>query len=401
VELLKYGEMATVQLGSKTWVVLNSTRVTNELINKRGAITNERPPYPVASGLISHDLRSVLLPTAQWSEKRRVMHQLLSGTAMKKYAEYQDLESKQMLGEYVCRPSEWYNHHARYSNSVINRIAFGRRVLRMTPKLVDIYKVIISFIINNPPGNIIDCFPELAKLPKPLQWWRKKWENVGALTTKVYQAYWIPIRKEIEEGRAEPCFARDVLIGEDAKYSGNDEASMYLAGQLVEAGSDTTRASLNIFVMAAICFPEMYLKARGEIDALCGKNAERLPTFDDEPNLPYVHALIKELLRWRPIFTWSPEHVLTEDLEFEGYRFPKGAAFMINHQGLCQNPDEFVDPDVVKPERWLNGRETDILHGVTSFGGGRRVCVGYKLAQKSLFINISRLIYCFDYKKVC
>ena len=44
------------------------------------------------SGLISQGNRSVLLPTRKWSEYRRVMHQLLSVTAMARYMEYQNEE---------------------------------------------------------------------------------------------------------------------------------------------------------------------------------------------------------------------------------------------------------------------------------------------------------------------
>jgi hypothetical protein len=48
----------------------------------------------------------------------------------------------------------------------------------------------------------------------------------------------------------------------------------------------------------------------------------------------------------------------------------------------------------------MNGHETDISHGLWQFGGGRRICVGYRLAQRSLFINIARLIQCVDFKAV-
>lgn len=85
--------MTTVHCGSKLWIVLNTARVANEIYNRKGSLTNGRGPYPVVSGLISRDKRSVVLPTAEWSERRRVMHQLLSGTALIKYGEYQEVES--------------------------------------------------------------------------------------------------------------------------------------------------------------------------------------------------------------------------------------------------------------------------------------------------------------------
>ena len=37
-------------------------------------------------------------------------------------------------------------------------------------------------------------------------------------------------------------------------------------------------------------------KAQNEIDRVIG--SDRLPTFDDRPNLPFIDAIVKETLRW-------------------------------------------------------------------------------------------------------
>lgn len=71
--LSRFGEMTTLHLGSKTWVLLNSQRVVEEVIAKRGSITHERPHMPVASGLVSRDSRFFLQRTARWAEARRVI----------------------------------------------------------------------------------------------------------------------------------------------------------------------------------------------------------------------------------------------------------------------------------------------------------------------------------------
>jgi cytochrome P450 len=111
--LRDYGEMTTLHLGSKTWIFLNTHRVTHEIIAKRSSKTNGRSEYPIASHIISRDGRSLVLPTAQWSEKRRVMHHLLSGSALQAYGEFQELESTQMLAEYITKPQDWYRNHYR------------------------------------------------------------------------------------------------------------------------------------------------------------------------------------------------------------------------------------------------------------------------------------------------
>ena len=50
------------------------------------------------------------------------------------------------------------------------------------------------------------------------------------------------------------------------------------------------------FFLAMVLFPDVQKKAQAEIDAFVGNG--RLPTFADSPNLPYVNALVYEVLRW-------------------------------------------------------------------------------------------------------
>ncbi|KAK5746400.1 hypothetical protein LTR17_000780 [Elasticomyces elasticus] len=395
-EIAQFGEMTTTHLGSKLWVVLNSNRLVSELYGKKGSVTNGRPPYPIVSDAISEGRRSVLLPADGWSERRRVMHQLLSGSAMANYQEYQVEESNNLLSSYLDSPQHWYTHHRVYSNSVIHRIAFGEK-----PNLNDDIRAVtqaqFDFLMNAPPYNLWDCFPELATLPVFLQPWRCKYAAMGQATNDAYSSYWAPIRRSIEQGKSQQSFARD-LVFDEAKFAGSEKDKMFLAMQLVEAGSDTTRLALNIFVLTSVTNTKQFLRARAEIDRVCGKKGERLPGFADEKDLPYINAFVKEMLRWRRIFDWTPEHMLTEDLEFEGYFFPKGTNFVINHASIANDPAAYEEPQDFRPERWLDGRETEIMGGSWQFGSGRRVCVGYRLAQKSLFINLARLIYCFDFQ---
>ena len=347
---------------------------------------------------MSRDKRSVLMQPNEWSEQRRIMHQLLSGTALSNYQGYQDEESVRLLVGYKAQPSQWYVHHHRYANSVIHRIAFGERPVENDNKIKALAQAQQVFLMNGPPMNIIDCFPALAQLPTVLQWWRKKYEKLGQMTYDAYGAYWNPIRDTIKAGKGLPSFARDIINGE-SKFTGSDDEAMYLTMQLIEAGSDTTRLALNIFVLAALTHSNQFQKARAEVDAVCG-DAERLPQFEDESDMPYICAVAKELFRWRPFLVWTPEHTLTEDFAFEGYLFPKGTGFVINQINIAQNPEFVESPKSFKPERWLDGKQSDIINGLWQFGGGRRVCVGYRLAQKSLFINIARLVYCFNYEAV-
>ncbi|KAF2182319.1 cytochrome P450 [Zopfia rhizophila CBS 207.26] len=378
--LAQYGEMATVHLGSKTWIFLNSQRVVSEIIAKRGGATNGRSPMPISSGIVSRHGRSLLLPPSGWTERRRVMHHLLSGSALKQYGEWQELESTQMLAEYLKQPHRWYRHHYRYANSVVHRIALGERLVKSSKDLEDLQNV-VTFFVGSIGRSTIDWFPDLDRLPRFMQFWRPYWERLGNWNEGIYRSWWEPVKQQIEDGTAPASFVRDVLLNKDTKYTGSDQDAMYVAMQLIEAGSDTTREALNIFIMASLYYPRAFKKARSEIDRVCGSNAKRLPVLADMDDLSYICAMVKETLRWRPIFQLTPDHCVTSDFDFEGYHFSAGTGFVINEVVVC---NECEDPEDFKPERWLDGHEQDAAHGLLA-------------VRWRLFINIARLVYCFDY----
>jgi cytochrome P450 len=48
-----------------------------------------------------------------------------------------------------------------------------------------------------------------------------------------------------------------------------------------------------------VLHPDAQRKAQMEIDNIIG--LDRLPDFGDETSLPYVSALVKEVMRWHPV----------------------------------------------------------------------------------------------------
>ncbi len=56
----------------------------------------------------------------------------------------------------------------------------------------------------------------------------------------------------------------------------------------------------------------------------------RTPTFADAPNLPYIQALVKGSLRWRPALPLGIPHTTTEDDWYEGMFIPKRTVCVVN-----------------------------------------------------------------------
>lgn len=70
-----------------------------------------------------------------------------------------------------------------------------------------------------------------------------------------------------------------------------------MSGTLLEAGSDTTSSTLYAFVQAMLLYPDVQRRAQTHIDKAIGSS--RMPTMEDEADLPYVRCLMKETLSKR------------------------------------------------------------------------------------------------------
>lgn len=94
-----------------------------------------------------------------------------------------------------------------------------------------------------------------------------------------------------------------------------------------------------------------------------------------------------------------------------------------NIWAICQDPEEFDDPDSYQPGRYLGnpfGINTDRAAKESSenekgnsstattqasspgrrqtyaFGAGRRICAGSKMAENSMMMSMSKVLWCYD-----
>jgi cytochrome P450 len=262
---------------------------------------------------------------------RKIAHSLLNISISTSYQPVQDLESKQLMYDLLQSPENFYDHNRRYSNSVIMTVAYGHRMKDWDDPLVKkIYSVVNNLQLFSTPGMfLVDTFPSLRHFP---QWMFGNWRAFGEKCFKhdsaVYLKLWGDLKKEVDEGKANPCFAKDFYLSDPEKVGLDTLQAAYQTGGLVEAGSETTSAYLNSFILNMSINPSVYRKAQEEVDRVIGE--DRLPTWEDEANLPYVRAIIKELMRMRPPNKFGIQHYTTEDDWYNGYFIPKDTTVVLN-----------------------------------------------------------------------
>jgi cytochrome P450 len=221
---------------------------------------------------------------------------------------------------------------------------------------------------------------------------------------QLYVRHWMNVKMAIKAGTAKPCFCVDLVKAQD-KEGFSDDLAGYTSGSLLEAGSDTTAATLVGFVQAMILYPEAQRLAQEEMERVVGPN--RLPTMADEPNLPYTRGVVKESLRWMPTSILSVPHAVTKEDEYMGYRIPSGASVVSNIWTIHHDPVRHPDPYRFDPARYTNDAQTageaaknpdPSKRDHFVFGTGRRICQGMHIAERSLFLGMSRMLWAFDIK---
>jgi len=119
--------------------------------------------------------------------------------------------------------------------------------------------------------------------------------------------------------------------------------------------------------------PGAMKKAQEELDRVVGKG--ELPDFSHKDCLPYVDALMKELLRWSPPVPLSIPNRPTQDDVYRGYLIPAGATVIQNVWAICRDSNIYPDPETFNPDRFLkDGKINPLVFNPEDrvFGAGRR-----------------------------
>ncbi|RYP69934.1 hypothetical protein DL771_005794 [Monosporascus sp. 5C6A] len=394
----EYGPVYSLILGTKVLVVLSSDQAIKDLLDKRSGIYSSRPEMYLGS-MVGGGFRMLLMVNAtNWN---------LNIKAARTYVPYQDLENKAMLVGFLDQPALFIDHIRRYTNSLSTQMMFGFRTTSLDdPKLKQLYHGFEEFgkVLRAETAALVDLFPLLRYLPDFLLPLRRHAKELHKKECDLFVGHYANTKRRLKEGTAKPCFCVDLVRAQEQEGF-SDEMAAYVSGSLLEAGSDTTSSTLIGFVQALLCFPEVVKLGQAELDSVCG---DRLPDLNDLPNLPYIRGCMKESLRWMPTVPLGVNHAVTRDDEYMGYKIPKGAGIMWNVWAIGHDPKRHSDPRRFDPARWAHDSQTSAEaannpdatkrdHFV--FGAGRRLCQGMHIADRSLFLAISRLLWAFDFRR--
>ena len=258
---------------------------------------------------------------------------------------------------------------------------------------------------GTPASTAVDFFPLIRFLPNwlarsgPLRHARA-W---GPAVQKLHDIPWAATEKQMEAGTNKgPSFMRTHLdaMKKSLEATGQSELTVPdikgAAGAISIAGGNTTWSTTIVLILNLLLNPRVQKRAQAEIDAVVG--TDRLPTFEDRPNLRYLENCIQETYRWAPLSPVGVPHASLKDDEYKGYFIPAGSVVYANARAMTHDEDVYQNVDVFEPERYFppeeGGRGEPLPQG--QFGFGRRVCPGRYLASGGVYIVIATILATMD-----
>jgi cytochrome P450 len=266
-----------------------------------------------------------------------------------------------------------------------------------------IYSLMDDFSKVAKPGSYLaDTLPFFGNLPLQLQWWRKPLKPLFDKQVNLWMSFWSLLKTQMDTKQAPECFVKQFIESDYKKQGISELQAAFLAGSMIEAGSETTSAALNTAILYLSAHADVRRKAQEELDTIV--SSSRSPTFDDEQALPYIRAIVKETLRMRPVTSIGTPHYTTASVTYKNIHIPANSVVCLQQYPIHHDPNIFPYPERFNPDRFLGypmgsghyaaGPASGRDHW--SFGAGRRICSGVHLAENSMFIVLAKLLWAFD-----
>lgn len=401
----KYGDVISLTVLGKPLIILNSPKAAQDMLNKKSSIYSSRPHYTMACDLVGWKDVLVLLPYGdRLRAYRRMIHQVIGTRAsVDKFNGTIEGEAQICVRRMLKDPDNFVGPVRKGVGAIILMISHGYKVdtekdplVTIADEATDQLGVLLS------PGNfLVDLIPALRFLPKWFPWAKfhkqaDEWRHtLFEMTDKSYEV----VKKQTANGTAVPNFVTNLLEGDNITEAEEFEIK-WAASSLYSGGADTPVSAMSSFFLAMTMYPNVQKKAQAEIDRVVGK--DRLPSFSDRDQLPYISTMIKEIIRWGPTTPLGAPHCLEEDDVYDGHFIPKGSTVLANIWHYLHDPEVYPEPNVFNPDRLIasEGKPAQRDPYEMCFGYGRRSCPGNQLADSLMFIFISTILAVYDIEKV-
>ncbi|CAE6357824.1 unnamed protein product [Rhizoctonia solani] len=393
------GEVIGVSTTFAHHIYLNSLDAVTELLEKRAGVTSDRPPNTMIKDLMGWSQGVALHAHDERHKKmRRVIASALHPAAARSYAQ-QHMDNTLAFVRNISGSPRMFKEHAKNAiGAFILRMTYGHIVTKDDTFISLIHEAVHYFALGVGKHYWVNDIPLLKYVPSwvPGAGFQKVAARGKELRNQYASEPFDKVLEQIRHNQLSRVSYTSRLLEEKGGGNASPEdidlikwtaAAMYLAGS-----TTTLHIVVVLFFMMAL-YPEVAQRAQAEIDTVVGRG--RLPGFTDRESMPYMEALLQELMRVSPPTPLGFPHAATEDIEFRGYRIPKGASINPNVWAILHDPKHYPSPHTFTPDRYLKS-VPDPDPRRFNFGFGRRVCPGLHVANDTAWVMCAAVLASFD-----
>nr|BED43005.1 cytochrome P450 monooxygenase [Trametes versicolor] len=389
-------------------LVINSFEAARELLDKKGALYSSRPRLVMIKELMRYDWNLLLMSYGKTfvAQRRIVQQEFQPAVVTRLHRPVIVREVTALLSRLLATPDvggpAMVDHFRHLTGAIIMMTTYGHQATSAKDRFIQIAEIVREHAESRPGFALVDLCPPLKYLPTwfPGASFHRQAAIERALSVRMRSEPYQDVKERMATGDVVSCLATRLLAQDDLPWEGTgltkDEFVRDCCGDVYSAGADTAIVAMRNFVLAMILFPGVQECAQEELDRVVGR--DRLPTFDDRAQLPYVSNVVKESLRWKAVSNLGVPHATLDSDEYRGGYIPKGTTVLANLYAMLHDESVYAEPDEFNPDRYAPtpakpSGEPD--PACAAFGFGRRVCPGRYFADDTLFLTMASLLHVF------
>ncbi|KAI0770763.1 CyP450 monooxygenase [Irpex lacteus] len=403
-----YGDMVFTQVMNTPMLLVSSTEVAFDLLDKRSAIYSDRIAS-VMNELTAWDFNVGFMPYGQrWRNIRRKVHEYFNLTVTANHRDTQTQEVHAFLRRCLAEQGKQLNPLLvrQLVSGIIANTVYGIEIKDMNHeyiKLVTQARTVVDTMKK--PGKFwLDYMPLLRYVPTwapgaaGVKYAARVRPSVEAMLNIPFDN--IKVETDPKESIALDMIKKLADVHNPEKRvieerCAKDASAMAYSGFV--AGSDTSYSLIQLFLCLMATYPHIQQKAQEELRTVVGP--DRLPTCEDRDSLPYIQAIFLECMRWRPIVPLGVSHRLTEDDYYKEYFIPAGTLVIPFVWRMLHDPREYSEPEKFNPDRFIkNGILSNEVRdpNIVAFGFGRRICPGRYFAMDTAFLTMASILHAYN-----
>jgi cytochrome P450 len=243
-----------------------------------------------------------------------------------------------------------------------------------------------------------EWYPFLQKLtsivsPSYRKWWKlnKSWDGI------VYHRATQRLKRYQAGEKLDDFFS---ALMEDKNGSPNNLEWGEIVAEIsimMNAGSDTTAIAMNNALFMLLKNPSALSKLREELATVL-ENSDVVVPYDKVKHLPYLRACLDESMRIFPPTTFGlPRRTPAEGAPILGDYIAGNTTVSMSSYIAHRNAEVFPEPEVYRPERWLEEGAKELQPYFITFSAGARGCIGRNISYLEQTVLLSSIVNRYEF----